>query len=292
MAISGDKSSGRLPPWLHRKLPRGVAACQTRNSISSAGINTVCEEAKCPNKMECWSRHTATVLVMGKQCTRACAFCDIAYNSSPPPLDPLEASRVVQLIQELDLKHLVITMVTRDDLPDGGAEHLAFIIREVRKACPKTSIEVLTSDFQGLKGSLDVVLTAKPQIFSHNIETVRRLTPRIRHKATYDRSLEVLRYARASRLPILVKSGMMVGLGETEDEVKETITDLFSAGCDIITIGQYLQARSVKIRVKAFISPQQFKLYEEFGLSLGVRVMYCGPFVRSSYNADSILLKD
>jgi len=286
-----EKTGGRFPSWLHRKLPQGASACQTGDLIADLGLHTVCEEAKCPNRMECWAKKTATVLIMGKECTRNCAFCDIAFNSCPAPLDEEEGEKVAQLVKRLGLKHLVITQVTRDDLPDGGAAHMAAVIEAVRQVNPTTTIEVLTSDFSGNKESLDTIFAAKPEIFNYNIETTESLTPKLRHKATYARSLEVLQYAKSHSSNILVKSGIMVGLGETDDEVKATIADLERAGCDIITIGQYLQPSGTKVRVKAFITPEQFKLYEAFGYELGVKMMHCGPFVRSSYNAELVIPK-
>ncbi|MBI2811768.1 MAG: lipoyl synthase [Candidatus Melainabacteria bacterium] len=251
-------------------------------------LNTVCEEAKCPNRFECYSNKTATFLALGKECTRNCGFCDIDFSKTPKAPEADEPERIANSVLELGLQHVVITMVARDDLPDQGAEPIAAIIRAIREKSPTVSIEVLTSDFSGVESSLDIVLAEKPDVFNHNIETVRDLSPRVRHKATYDRTLSVLRYARQSGLARHVKSGMMVGLGETPAQVEETIKDLYTAGCDIITIGQYLQADHRKLLVKEFVTPAQFKHYEQYGYSLGVKQMYCGPFVRSSYNAHEV----
>jgi len=281
---------GRFPKWLHRKLPRGKILQQTNEILKTHGLNTVCEEAKCPNRLECYSKKTATFLALGKECTRACGFCDIDFSKSPAGPDPDEPIRIATSAKELGLKHVVLTMVARDDLPDGGADHIAAIMKAIRKLSPATTIEVLTSDFSGNPLSLDRVLEEKPEIFNHNIETVRSLTSRVRHKATYDRTLSVLEHVNLKKNSFFLKSGIMVGLGETAEEVKKTITDLHRVGCDIITIGQYLQASHNKLRVKDFISPDTFKEYEEFGYSIGIKHMYCGPFVRSSYNAD--LLKN
>lgn len=283
---------GRFPSWLHRKLPQGNNLWKTSKVLSENRLHTVCEEAKCPNLLECWSKKTATFLVMGKQCTRSCGFCDIDFSKSPKPLETLEPERVATSVKELGLKHVVITMVARDDLPDGGATHLAEVIYQVRQQVPGVTIEVLTSDFSGNLSAIDILLNAKPEIFNHNIETVRALTPRVRHKATYDRTLNVLQYVKKhGHAGLLIKSGIMVGLGETEDEVFKTLEDLKQAGCDIITIGQYLQPNRQKLLVKAFVTPEQFKKYEDYGYSLGIKNMYCGPFIRSSYNASEVHLK-
>lgn len=283
---------GRFPSWLHRKLPKGGNLWKTGKVLNQKRLYTVCEEAKCPNLLECWSKKTATFLVMGKDCTRSCGFCDIDFSKSPKPLEADEPRRVAESVLELGLKHVVITMVARDDLFDGGAMHLADVIAEIKRQVPGVTIEVLTSDFGGNFSALDIILKARPEIFNHNIETVRTLTPRVRHKATYDRTLSVLQYARNhGHETLLVKSGMMVGLGETEPEVFATLEDLQQAGCDIITIGQYLQPNRNKLLVKAFVTPEQFKSYEEYGFSLGIKNMYCGPFVRSSYNANEVLQK-
>jgi lipoyl synthase len=280
-----EEGMGRFPSWLHRKLPTGGQIFKTNAILEKYRLNTVCEEAKCPNRLECYTKKTATFLALGKECTRNCGFCDIDFSKTPKAPEADEPARIAASVRELGLKHVVITMVARDDLADKGASHIASIIREVRKDNLAT-IEVLTSDFSGDLGALDLVLDAKPEIFNHNIETVRALSPRIRHKAEYDRTLSILNHAKKSGQPVFVKSGIMVGLGESDSQVKDTIADLHAAGCDIVTIGQYLQASRTKLRVKDFVHPDQFKAYEEYGLKLGIQFMYCGPFVRSSYNAN------
>lgn len=282
---------GRFPSWLHRKLPQGNLLASTQKVLRKSNLPTVCEEAKCPNLTECFSKKTATFLAMGKDCTRNCGFCDIDHMKNPPPLDPLEPEKIAEASEKLGLKHIVLTMVARDDLEDGGALQLANIIRAIYKRIPKATVEVLTSDFQGRKESIDIVLEAKPKIFNHNIETVRDLTHRVRHKATYARTLEVLSYVKSKVPTMWVKSGIMVGLGETDTQVEETLVDLQKAGCDIVTIGQYLQPNRKKLRVKAFITPEQFDHYTKYGQNLGIQSMYCGPFVRSSYNADLVQRK-
>lgn len=282
---------GRFPSWLHRKLPKGSDLWKTGKVLGEKRLHTVCEEAKCPNLLECWSKKTATFLIMGKECTRSCGFCDIDFSKAPKPLEADEPQRVADSVRELDLKHVVITMVARDDQPDGGAAHLAQVIDTTRKQVSGTTIEVLTSDFLGNQNAWDTVLDAKPEIFNYNLETVRELTSRVRHTATYDRTLAFIRYAKENKKnpSMWIKSGLMVGLGETENQVHEAIRDLYDAGCDIITIGQYLQPNRHKLRVKAFITPEQFDAYADYGREIGVKQMYCGPFVRSSYNANLVL---
>lgn len=282
-------SLGRFPSWLHRNLPAGSALFQTGALLKKYRLNTVCEEAKCPNRFECYSQKTATFLALGKECTRNCGFCDIDFSKAPRAPEDDEPLRIALSVKELGLRHVVITMVARDDLPDQGASHIASIIQTVRKECPGVTIEVLTSDFMGQLDAINQVLVQRPDVFNHNIETVRELTPAVRHKATYDRTLSVLRYVKASQKTTLLKSGLMVGFGETESQVFTTLQDLHEVGCDVVTIGQYLQASQKKRLVKAFIPPEQFKRYEEYGHRLGIKKMLCGPFVRSSYHAHTVL---
>jgi lipoyl synthase len=286
---------GRFPSWLHRKLPTGVDLWNTSRVITENRLHTVCEEAKCPNLLHCWSKKTATFLIMGKECTRNCGFCDIDFTKNPQPLQADEPERVADSVKKLGLKHVVITMVARDDLPDGGASQIARTVEAIRKEVPSATIELLTSDFKGDMAALTTVLESLPEVFNHNIETVRELSPRVRHTATYDRTLAVLKaahdYAKVNASTLLVKSGLMVGLGETEDQVHATLRDLKQSGCDIVTMGQYLQPNRQKLLVKAFITPDQFRKYEEYGYSIGLKHMYCGPFVRSSYNADLVIQK-
>jgi len=282
-------SLGRFPKWLHRKIPEGNNLFKTNNIIENYNLNTVCEEAKCPNRLECYSKKTATFLALGSMCTRACGFCDIDTAANPPLPEADEPKRIALSAKELGLKHIVITMVARDDLSDKGASHIASIVREIRQENDEATVELLTSDFSGDFDALDTVLTENPEVYNHNIETVRRLTPRVRHKATYERTLSILSHAKASKKAGFIKSGIMVGLGETEDEVKETLRDLKEVGCDIVTIGQYLQPNRKKIVVKSFVTPEQFAAYAAYGESIGIRQVYAGPFVRSSYNASDIL---
>lgn len=282
---------GRFPSWLHRKLPKGANLSKTEEIITQNRLHTVCEEANCPNLLECWSKKTATFLVMGKACTRNCGFCDIDFSKQPKPLERDEPDRVADSVEKLGLKHVVITMVARDDLADGGADHLSSVVAAIRVRLPDTTIELLTSDFSGNTAAWDTILESKPEIFNHNVETVRELTPRVRHTATYERTLKLLRYAKENRKSssMLVKSGLMVGLGETTEQVHQTLRDLYEHGCDIVTMGQYLQPNRQKLLVKSFVTPEEFKSYEAYGYSLGISYMYCGPFVRSSYNANLVI---
>lgn len=284
---------GRFPSWLHRKMPKGGNIFQTGKAISENRLHTVCEEAKCPNLLECWSKKTATFLTMGKECTRNCGFCSIDFNKAPKPLEVSEPLRTAESVLALGLKHVVLTMVARDDLPDGGAKHLADIVAKIREMCPETTVELLTSDFNENLKAWNTILNITPEIFNYNLETVRELTPRVRHKATYERTLRFLKYVhdkRPSEKPLL-KSGMMLGLGETKEQVHAALQDLKNAGCDIVTLGQYLQPDMRKLLVKEFITPQAFEDYAAFGKSIGIRYVYSGPFVRSSYNAREVFME-
>ncbi len=281
-----DDGIGRFPKWLHRPLPKGGQIFKTEKILKTYGLNTVCEEAKCPNRFECYTKKTATFLVMGKACTRACGFCEIDFSKNPKGLEADEPYRVAMSVKELGLRHVVITMVARDDQPDGGAMHLKKIMQKVKEINPESTIEVLTSDFMGNLEALQLVLEEKPIVFNHNIETVRSLTPKVRHVATYDRTLLILKTAKNSNLVNFIKSGLMVGLGEEEHEVYQTLNDLKDAGCDIVTIGHYLQPSTRKLGVKSFVTPEQFEAYKIYGEKIGIQHVYSGPFVRSSYNAD------
>jgi lipoic acid synthetase len=279
---------GRFPSWLHRKLPEGRGLIETDKILKDQRVPTVCEEAKCPNLLECWSRKTATFLTLGSQCTRNCGFCSIDFSTHPKAPETDEPDRIADSVKALGLKHVVLTMVARDDLPDGGAAHLVEIVSQIRKENRHATIELLTSDFAGNEEAWQTILESHPEVFNHNIETVRRLSPRVRHKATYERTLRFLKFLSQSEIRTIVKSGLMVGLGETEDEVQETLRDLKNAGCQSVTIGQYLQPTSQKLLVKEFITPAQFEKYKVYGESIGIPYIFSGPFVRSSYHADSL----
>lgn len=284
---------GRFPSWLHRRLPSGSALFKTGDVLKKNRLPTVCEEAKCPNLLECWSKKTATFLTMGKTCTRNCGFCSIDFSKTPSPLEEDEPERIADSVLSLGLKHVVLTQVARDDLSDGGASHLKKIVEEIRKQCPDTTIELLTSDFSGNTKAWEIAASIHPEVFNYNIETVRRLTPRVRHKATYERTLQFLNYLKETigKRGTKIKSGLMLGLGETKEEVNETLHDLKQAGCDIVTLGQYLQPEENKLLVKAFIHPDTFLEFSQFGKSIGIQEVYSSPFVRSSYNADLVFSK-
>lgn len=283
-----EQKLGRFPSWLHRKLPKGSNLSHTKEILQRHRLNTVCEEAKCPNRFECYSNHTATFLALGKQCTRNCGFCDIDFSKTPKQPEADEPSRIALCTQELGLKHVVITMVARDDLIDKGASHMAAIIRQLRIDCKGVTIEVLTSDFSEDYTAIDLLLQEEPDIFNHNLETVEELTPRVRHRATYRRSLNILSYVKQSNKVRFIKSGLMVGLGETPQQIEKTIDDLKQIGCDIVTIGQYLQANIRKLLVKEFVTPEQFQKYADYGRKIGIKQMFSGPFVRSSYHAHEV----
>jgi len=280
----------RLPEWLRLKLPASSTFEQTRALLSEFRLHTVCESARCPNHWECWSRKTATFMIAGDRCTRACSFCSIR-TAKPLPLDPDEPGRVAEATQRLGLRHVVITAVARDDLADGGAAHFHAVITSIRQRNPGIIIEILTPDFQDDDAAIDRVLAARPHIFNHNLETVRRLTPGVRHRATYDRSLSVLsKVKRKAGQTVHTKSGLMLGLGETEAEVVEAMRDLRAVGCDLLTLGQYLQPTLQQRPVVEFISPAQFDAYAEMARALGFVHVASGPMVRSSYHADDFKL--
>lgn len=281
----------KKPPWLRAKLPGGPAYEQLRKLIDHHRLHTVCQSAKCPNLGECWGRGTATFMILGNVCTRSCGFCHIA-TGRPPHLDTDEPRRVAQAARVLNLRHLVITSVNRDELPDGGAAIWAQTIRAVREACPTTRIEALIPDFAGDSAALELVLDARPDVLNHNMETVRRLYRTVRPQAKYDRSLEVLRRAKAAGLA--TKTGIMVGIGEEDDEIAQLMRDVLDAtrcpagACDILTIGQYLQPTRQHPPVLRFVTPQQFARYKRLGEQLGFRHVESGPLVRSSYHADQV----
>lgn len=284
-------ATGRFPKWLHRTLPKGNNSVFTTKTMHDASLHTVCEEAKCPNRAECFSKKTATFLALGKQCTRACGFCDIDFSKNPSLPDPKEPEKIAKSAQMLQLSHVVVTMVARDDLDDSGATHIAEIIHAIRNRMPHSTIEVLTSDFNGNAAALSTVLKARPDVFNHNMESIRRLTPKVRHTATYERSLALLAKARYLAPNTFIKSGCMVGLGETKEEVFSLLDDLAHAGVDIVTIGQYLQASKHKLPVHTFVTQDTFDIYRFYGTKKGIENIYSAPFVRSSYNADNLLQK-
>ncbi|HEX5430616.1 MAG TPA: lipoyl synthase, partial [Bryobacteraceae bacterium] len=253
-------------------------------------LHTVCESARCPNIHECFHRGAATFMILGNLCTRGCGFCSVPKSRHPGPLDPEEPANVARMASAMGLRHVVITSVNRDDLPDGGSEHFAATVREVRRTLPQARVEVLTPDFCGNLNSVTCVLDSAPHVFNHNIETVPRLYKTVRPQADYRQSLEVLRFAKGYRPAALVKSGAMLGLGEKPGEVEQLLQDLRRAGVDIATLGQYLQPTRRNLAVREYIPPAQFDAYREYGLSLGFRMVFSGPFVRSSYMADLVAI--
>jgi lipoic acid synthetase len=280
----------RLPEWLRFNLPTSSAFGRTRALLADLRLHTVCESAKCPNHWECWSKGTATFMIAGDRCTRACGFC--AVNTARPlALEPDEPARVAEATQRMGLKHVVITAVARDDLADGGAEHFRRTIEAVRAANPGIVIEVLVPDFLDKDDAIEAVLAANPEIYNHNLETVRRLTPSVRHRATYDRSLSVLRKVKEKRgEAVYTKSGLMLGLGETEEEVLAAMADLRRVRCDILTLGQYLQPTLKHLPVAEFIRPDRFEHLKAVAEGMGFVHVASGPMVRSSYHADEFVV--
>ncbi|MDI6744150.1 MAG: lipoyl synthase [Thermodesulfovibrionales bacterium] len=275
----------RLPEWIKVKSPMGVH--DTKQILRSRRLSTVCEEARCPNQGECFSKPTATFMILGSVCTRNCGFCSVE-SSMPKPLDEDEPERVALAAKEMGLKYIVITSVTRDDLKDGGAKHFAETVRAVKKHLPDTTVEVLTPDFKGDYNALKTVLGSMPDVYNHNVETVPRLYFYVRPQADYARSLNVLSNAKTIAPEITTKSGLMLGLGETFDEVVSVLKDLRSSGCDTVTIGQYLMPSKKNLPVKEYISPEIFNEYREIALDMGFRYAASAPLVRSSMNAEEM----
>lgn len=278
----------RKPEWLKIKVQDNSDKRQVEEMLGRLGLNTVCEEANCPNRMECFSRRTATFMILGRRCTRNCTFCNVEKNT-PDPVDSQEPMHVAQAVTELGLRHVVITSVTRDDLHDGGAGHFAEVIRRIRKADGMVTIEVLIPDFKGNLEALKTVIDADPDIINHNVETVPRLYPEVRPMAVYARSLELLGRVKSINNKIYAKSGIMLGLGETRDEVLKVFDDLRSEDCDFLTIGQYLAPSKLHHPVVEYIHPDIFEKYKEKAQEAGFRYVASGPFVRSSYHAELAL---
>ena len=286
MTTTELKPRPRLPVWLRIKLPTSNTFAHTRSLLDELKLHTVCESAKCPNHWECWSKGTATFMIAGDRCTRACGFCAVA-TAKPLPLETDEPARVAEATRRMKLKHVVVTAVARDDLADGGAEHFRQTIEAVRLLNPNIVIEVLVPDFLDNDVAIEKVLAANPQIYNHNLETVRRLTPEVRHRATYDRSLSVLKKVKDKRgQTIYTKSGIMLGLGETENEIVVAMEDLRATGCDILTMGQYLQPTLKHLPVVEFVPPEQFEALGRVAQKMGFVHVASGPMVRSSYHAD------
>ncbi len=277
----------RKPEWLKIKLPRGFKTSQVVSLLNDRHLHTICSSGMCPNRAECWGAGTATFMIGGNICTRNCRFCNVA-TGKPLPLDEKEITDIVDSVKELGLKHIVVTSVDRDDLEDCGAGHWAKLIRTLKREVPGLTMEVLIPDFKGRTELLDMVIAEKPDIISHNLETVRRLTPEVRTFATYDNSLNVLRYIASKG--IRTKSGIMLGLGETRDEILQTMNDLLSVGCQIMTIGQYLQPTKNHYPLQEYIHPDTFAEYGRIGKEKGFRHIESAPMVRSSYHAEKHIL--
>jgi len=287
LSNDSDKPRRRLPLWLKRPLPAGGAMNMTRRIIGSSRVATVCQEARCPNLTECWSKKTATFMILGNRCTRRCHYCAVE-TARPDPPEPDEPERLAEAVAELELKHVVITAVSRDDLPDEGAGHFAACIRAIRVRRPEATIEVLPADMHARPELIRTICEARPDIFNHNIETCERMTPIVRPQAGYRRSLDVLRWVKEHDPAMPTKSGLMVGIGESDDEIERTLADLRQAGCDIVTIGQYLQPTPRHTPVDRYLTPEQFEQLAELAYHLGFAGVASGPFVRSSYRAAEV----
>jgi len=278
----------RKPEWLKTKLQSNAQFVQVNNIVKKHGLHTICSSGRCPNMSECWNKGTATFMISGEICTRSCKFCN-TLSGRPLPLDAAEPNKIAESIKLMKLQHAVVTSVDRDDLPDGGAAHWAQTIKAIRTINPDTTLEVLIPDFDGRIELLDIIIAEKPDIISHNLETVRRLTSSIRTKAKYDTSLKVLSYIVSQNL--IAKTGIMLGLGEKEDEVLQLMDDVLATGCSILTIGQYMQPSRKNVAVSEYITPEKFEEYKQIGLRKGFRIVESAPLVRSSYCAEKHISK-
>ncbi len=291
MLVQLDPARPRLPEWLRKPDTHFPAVTSLKRDLRRLNLHTVCESARCPNIHECFHRGAATFMILGNLCTRGCGFCSVPKGSPEKrefTLDAAEPENVARMAQSMQLRYVVITSVNRDDLEDGGSTHFAATVCEVRRALPQARIEVLTPDFNGDLDAVARVLDAAPDVFNHNMETVERLYRRVRPQARYRQSLDVLAFAKRRNPEILTKSGLMAGLGEEPDEVCGLLRDLRGAGADVVTIGQYLQPSRRNLPVAAYITPEQFDAWRDFGMGLGFRKVFSGPFVRSSYMADQV----
>lgn len=282
-----DKPILRKPEWLKIKLPRGFKASQVLGCLNDRHLNTICSSGMCPNKGECWTNGTATFMIGGSVCTRNCKFCNV-NSGKPLPLNSSEISDIIKSVKELKLRHVVITSVDRDDLPDYGSGHWSQMAKRLKEECPEVTMELLIPDFRGRTGLIDPIISEQPDIISHNLETVRRLTPEVRSVATYDTSLKVIRHIAQNG--IRAKSGIMLGLGESRGEILQTMDDLLEAGCEVMTIGQYLQPTRNHYQVREYIHPEVFEEYRLIGKKKGFRHIESHPLVRSSYHAERHVL--
>ena len=287
MAAKEDIKIMRKPEWLKVKLPRGFKASQVLGCLNDRHLNTICSSGMCPNKGECWSNGTATFMIGGSICTRNCRFCNVS-SGKPNPLDPKEIDSIIKSVKELNLRHVVITSVDRDDLPDYGSGHWTSMAKAIKKECPQVTMELLIPDFRGKTELLNSIIEVKPEVISHNLETVKRLTPSVRSVATYETSLKIIKYI--SERGVRSKSGIMLGLGETRDEILQTMDDLLEVGCQVMTIGQYLQPSLQHYQVREYIHPDIFEEYRIIGKEKGFRHIESHPLVRSSYHAERHVL--
>ena len=284
---------GGKPNWLRAPLPAGRGFDAVRQTVREHRLATVCEEAKCPNIGECWNAGTATIMLMGEVCTRACRFCAVDTGNPRGWLDAEEPAHAAQTVGLMKLKYVVLTSVNRDDLPDGGAAHFAACVREIKRVNPATAVEALTPDFQGVMRDVETVVDSGLEVFAQNVETVRRLTHPVRDpRASYDQTLAVLAHAKRHRSSVLVKTSLMLGLGEMDDEIRATMTDLRAAGVDILTLGQYLRPTANHLRVERFVPPEEFEALRAHALALGFLECVAGPLVRSSYRAEQALARN
>ncbi|GJD17635.1 lipoyl synthase [Rivularia sp. IAM M-261] len=276
------------PDWLRVKAPQWERVGSVKEILRDLALNTVCEEASCPNIGECFNAGTATFLIMGPACTRACPYCDIDFEKKPKPLDPTEPERLAEAVRRMKLNHVVITSVNRDDLPDGGASQFVKCIENIRALSPHTTIELLIPDLCGNWEALEIILSSKPEVLNHNTETIPRLYRRVRPQANYERTLELLKRSREIAPWVYTKSGIMVGLGETDEEIRAVMQDLRAVDCDILTIGQYLQPSQKHLQVNDFVRPEQFDAWQAFGEEIGFLQVVSSPLTRSSYHAEQV----
>lgn len=281
---SGNKNNRRLPRWMKMQMPKGESYSKVKNTVKKHNLHTICTSGNCPNIGDCWNRGTATFMILGEICTRSCKFCGVK-TGKPLPVDWDEPNRIAQSVQLMNIKHCVITSVDRDDLDDGGAGFWAETIKKIKIINPDTTIEALIPDFDGIEKDIKTVIEAKPEVISHNLETVERLTPQIRSRAKYKRSLQVIKQIADSGL--VAKSGIMLGLGETEEEILQTMDDLLAVGCKVMTIGQYLAPTLDHIQVKEYVTPEKFEEYHKIGIAKGFQFVESSPLVRSSYKAEN-----
>jgi lipoic acid synthetase len=281
---SGKTNNRRLPRWMKMQMPKGESYSKVKNTVKNNNLHTICTSGNCPNIGDCWNRGTATFMILGEICTRSCKFCGVK-TGKPLPVDGDEPNRIANSVKLMNVKHCVVTSVDRDDLVDGGASFWAETIKKIKEVNPNTTIETLIPDFDGVEKDINTIIEAKPEVISHNLETVERLTPQIRSRAKYQRSLQVIKQIAESG--ITAKSGIMLGLGETEEEILQTMDDLLAVDCKVITIGQYLAPTMDHIRVKEYLTPEKFEEYRKIGLEKGFQFVESSPLVRSSYKAEN-----